>query len=63
MAHTFVEQARYARIIAVQAKEARKSGSEPKTVSLAKFKTDGRFQPVELLMDRYDEIENIFAEA
>ena len=63
MTKTYIEKARYGRIIAVQAMVARKSGTKPKAVSLDRFKSQDRFQPVEQLMAEYDEIENIFAVA
>jgi len=63
MTKTYMEKARFGRIIAVQALAARKSGTKPKTVSLATAKAQARFQPVEQLMSRYDEIENIFVAA
>ncbi|WP_299727128.1 hypothetical protein [uncultured Tateyamaria sp.] len=61
MTVALVEKARFGRLIALEALVARKSGHEPKTVSLEAARSASRFENVDHLMERYDQMENIFA--
>lgn len=56
-----VKNDRFGRMIASEARLTCKSGHEPKTVSLESARPESRFEKIDDLMERFDQIDNLFA--